>query len=207
MNDLPELPANAFDKDDPAPDEEFYSFPRLVTHIDAPAVSAVTALYREVLRPGAVILDLMGSWVSHLPPEITYRQVIGHGMNAEELAANPVLSRYFVQDLNAHTGLPLDDDSIDVVTICVSVQYLQQPVAVFREVLRVLTPGGTVAITFSNRCFPTKAVSIWQSLRGRQQCELVALYLRRAGFPAVDTRELLAGQGTDPLWAVLGRKP
>jgi hypothetical protein len=207
MNDLPELPAAAFDKDDPAPDGEFYSFPRLVTHIDAAAVAAVTELYREVLRPGAVVLDLMGSWVSHLPPEIVCSQVIGHGMNAEELAANLVLSRYFVQDLNANPGLPLDDASIDVVTVCVSVQYLQQPVAVFREVLRVLTPGGVVAITFSNRCFPTKAVAIWQSLHGRQQCELVALYLRRAGFTDVDTREALAGQGTDPLWAVLGRKP
>jgi Methyltransferase domain len=206
MTDPLGLPAQSFTKDDPADDAAFYVVPRLVTHIDDAAIAALTGYYRRALPAGGAVMDLMSSWVSHLPPEVVYGEVIGHGMNAEELAANPVLSRYFVQDLNANPGLPMDDGTVDVVTVCVSVQYLQQPVAVLREVLRVLTPGGVVAITFSNRCFPTKAVSIWQSLHGRQQCELVALYLRRAGFPHVDTRELLAGQGTDPLWAVLGRK-
>ncbi len=203
--DLPELPAHAFEKEDPASDGEFYAFPRLVTHIDDAAIAAVTALYRQVLPPGGAILDLMGSWVSHLPGDVAYRQVIGHGMNTEELAANPMLSGYFVQDLNENSVLPLETASVDGVTVCVSVQYLQRPVAVFREVLRVLAPGGVVAVTFSNRCFPTKAVAIWQALRGPQQCQLVALYLRRAGFAAVETRELLPGHDTDPLWAVLGR--
>src|SRR5205823_7717099 len=111
---------------------------RLVYHIDDHAVAVLTDFYRAVLPAGGVLLDLMSSCVSHLPPEVEYAEVIGHGMNAAELAANPRLSRWFVQNLNRDTALPLADNSIDAVTICVSIQYLQQPVAVLREIARVL---------------------------------------------------------------------
>jgi SAM-dependent methyltransferase len=172
-------------------------------------VAAVTGLYREVLPPGGAVLDLMSSWVSHLPPEVAYREVVGLGMNAEELAANPRLTRRLVQDLNRDPALPLDGASVDAAAICVSIQYLERPAAVLGEVARVLRPGGPVAITFSDRCFPTKAVAIWQALDGPDQCRLVALYLERAGFAAVEARTLRpprrrAGDA-DPLWAVLGR--
>lgn len=43
------------------------------------------------------MLDLCSSWVSHLPPERRYSEVIGHGMNAEELQRNKQLGRYFVR--------------------------------------------------------------------------------------------------------------
>ena len=205
MTELPELPPEAFRKADSSPDTRFYEQPRFVTHIDDAAIAAVTALYREVLPPGGAVLDLMSSWVSHLPPEVEYGMVIGHGMNAAELAANPRLARWFTQDLNADPTLPLEDASVDAVTVCVSVQYLQDPVAVFREVARVLRPGGVVAITFSNRCFPTKAVAIWQALGGEDQCRLVSLYLQRAGFAEVEARAPLRGDRSDPLWAVTGR--
>ena len=206
MTDFPELPARAFEKEDLTPDAAFYAFPRFVAHIDDAAIAAVTGLYRETLPPGGVILDLMGSWISHLPADGGYRQVIGHGMNAEELAANPVLSRYFVQDLNQSQALPLESGSVDAATICASVQYLQKPVSVLRDVLRVLVPGGVMVVTFSNRCFPTKAVAIWRGMSGQEQSALVALYLRRAGFAEVQAREVLPGHGSDPLWAVLARK-
>jgi len=202
--DLPELPEGAFAKADSSPDALFYEAPRLVTHIDDAAIAAVTALYRERVAPGSVVLDLMSSWVSHLPPEIAYAAVIGQGMNADELAANPRLTRRFVQDLNQDPALPLAAASVDAALICVSIQYLQQPVAVLREVARVLRPGGVLLITFSNRCFPTKAVAIWQALAGADQCRLVALYLARAGFGQAEGRQLVGGAASDPLWAVWG---
>ena len=202
---FPELPARAFEKADPSPDARFYAQARLVTHIDDAAIAAVTALYREVLPAGGAVLDLMSSWVSHLPEDVAYAEVIGHGMNASELAANPRLNRWFVQDLNADPALPLPPASVDAACICVSVQYLQRPAEVFASLANVLRPGAPVAVTFSNRCFPTKAVAIWQALDGPDQCRLVELYLQRAGFPTVESRTLRDGRRSDPLWAVIGR--
>ena len=107
------LPAGAFAKQDDEDDALFYAAPRLVTHIDDAAIAALTDFYRRCLPAGGVVLDLMSSWVSHLPAEARYGEVIGHGMNAEELAANPRLSRWFVQDLNREPRLPLEDASAD----------------------------------------------------------------------------------------------
>ncbi len=206
LNDsFPELPAGAFAKADPSPDTRFYAQARLVTHIDDAAIAAVTALYRQVLLAGGVVLDLMSSWVSHLPDDVAYAEVIGHGMNASELAANPRLDRRFTQDLNADPVLPLSPASVDAACMCVSIQYLQRPAEVFASLAGVLRPGAPVVITFSNRCFPTKAVAIWQALDGPDQCRLVELYLTRAGFQSVESRTLLDGRRSDPLWAVIGR--
>lgn len=198
---LPGLPPHAFDKADPSPDTEFYSFPRFVTHIDDGAIAAVTDAYREALPPNGAILDLMSSWVSHLPPEVEYASVTGHGMNAAELAANQRLTRWFVQDLNADPNLKLDAGAFDAACMCVSVQYLQRPVDVFKQVRRVLRPGARFIISFSNRCFPTKAVAIWQALSGPAQQHLVTAYLEAAGFtgPAQTAHEPANG---DPLWIV-----
>lgn len=206
-DDIPGLPPKAFEKADPSPDHLFYAQPRFVTHIDDHAIAAVTALYRALFPANGTILDLMGSWVAHLPPEITYADVIGHGMSEEELKANKRYTRWFVQNLNENAILPLDSDTIDAAAICVSVQYLQHPIPVFREVARVLKPGGVVAITFSNRCFPTKAIAIWQALAIGQHSHLVRLYLEHAGFSTVEMRTLVTmDEGYDPLWAVIGRK-
>lgn len=204
MDELPELPPGAFAKSDGSPDPVFYAQPRFVTHIDDAAIAAVTELYRRVLPPGGIILDLMSSWVSHLPSDVTYAAVVGHGLNAAELAANPRLSRYFVQDLNTDPNLPLATAGIDAAAMCVSVQYLQNPVSVLREVVRVLRPGAPVVITFSNRCFPTKAVAIWTGISPDDHARLVGLYLERAGFARLETRRLVAGSRGDPLTALIG---
>jgi SAM-dependent methyltransferase len=207
MSELPELPAAAFAKEDPGDDAAFYAEPRLVTHIDDAAIDALTEVYRQMLPPGGVIADLMSSWVSHLPSEIAYAEVIGHGMNASELAANPRLTRWFVQDFNANQRLPLDDASLDAATICVSIQYLQRPVPLLREVARALRPGAPLVISFSNRCFPTKAVAVWLGLDGGGHARLVELYLRRAGFDDVAVGRVLDGWMSDPLTVVIARTP
>jgi hypothetical protein len=206
MNELTNLPPAAFTKADPSPDAEFYATPRFVKHIDDGAVAAVTEAYRAVLPPGGVILDLMSSWISHLPDEVRYASVIGHGMNAEELGANKRLKSWFVQDLNIDPALPLKDRSVDGACLCVSVQYLQRPVEVFRQVNRVLRPGAPFVVSFSNRCFPTKAVAIWQALAAPDQQRLVAAYMAASGFTGVTASDETPFGG-DPLWTVVGRSP
>ena len=202
---LPDFPPDAFAKYDRDPDPLFYAQPRFVTHIDDGAIAAVTDLYREVVPPGGDLLDLMSSWISHLPEDVAYAGVIGHGLNAAELAANPRLTRFFVQDLNAEPRLPLDGACLDAALICVSVQYLQQPVAVLSEIARVLRPGAPVVISFSNRRFPTKAVAIWNALDGAGHAQLVDLYLQRAGFARTERRILKPEGGPgDPMTAVIG---
>ena len=207
MEDRLGLPHDAFTKFDPEDDEIFYEAPRLVYHIDDGAIAALTDFYRNLLPAGGVLLDLMSSWVSHLPPEIGYAEVIGHGMNAAELKANPRLSRWFIQNLNRNTTLPLADASVDAAMMCVSIQYLQHPVAVLREVARVLRPGAPLVISFSNRCFWTKAVAIWRALDDEGHVRLVEHYLRHAGFNRIDTHPLAkwVEDVSDPMIAVVGR--
>jgi SAM-dependent methyltransferase len=206
MEDALGLPRGAFTRLDDENDEVFYEPPRLVCHIDDGAIAALTGFYRGVLPPGGVLLDLMSSWVSHLPPEIDYAQVIGHGMNAAELAANPRLSRWFIQNLNRDASLPLGDASVDAAMICVSIQYLQQPVAVLRDVVRLLRPGGPLVVSFSNRCFWTKAVAVWRALDDAGHARLVERYLRHAGFARIETHRLAewVEDVSDPMTAVVG---
>jgi hypothetical protein len=202
---LADLPPWAFEKEDAGDDAGFYAEARLVTHIDDGAIAALTEFYRQLLPAGGVVLDLMSSCVSHLPADVAYAEVIGHGMNAEELAANPRLSRWFMQDLNTEPVLPLADASLDAAMICVGVQYLQQPVAVLKDVSRVLKPGAPVVISYSNRCFPTKAVAVWLTVGPQTHARLIDLYLRAAGFAEVQTHRLMDGRNSDPMTAVVGR--
>ncbi len=207
-DDALQLPRGALEKEDESDDALFYAPPRLVTHIDDGAIGALTNFYRAMLPAGGVLLDLMSSWVSHLPGDVAYREVIGHGMNAQELAANPRLTRRFVQDLNKTPALDLPDASVDGAMICVSIQYLQKPVAVLKEILRALRPGAPLVISFSNRCFPTKAVALWQMIDMNMRAQLVAHYLQSAGFTDAEQHALVKdfpfGDG-DPLTAVVGR--
>ena len=207
MVDFPELPPGAFAKIDDGDDLDFYLQARLVTHIDEGAIGALTAFYREALPDGGAILDLMSSWVSHLPEEMGFARVVGHGMNAAELSANPRLTEWFVQDLNREPALPFADDSLDAAMICVGIQYLQRPIEVLASVRRVLKPGAPLIISFSNRCFPTKAVAVWRALDGDGHARLVELYLGRAGFGWVEIHNLATGRGADPLTVVMGRAP
>jgi len=191
---------------DEASDALFYAEPRFVTHIDDAAIAAVTQLYREHFPPGGAVLDLMSSWVSHLPDDVAYARVVGLGMNRDELARNPRLHDFVVQDLNETPRLPFQTAAFDGAGICVSVDYLTRPVEVLRECGRVLRPGRPLVITFSNRCFPTKVVAAWRMLDDLGHVELVARYLALAGnWTDVETLDRSPGPFGDPLYAVIGR--
>ena len=204
---LPSFPPDAFRRQDETPDADFYRHPRFVTHIDAGAIAAVTQLYREYFAPGTALLDLMSSWVSHLPPEVTYRRVVGLGLNAAELQANPRLTAHVVQDLNQTPALPFADAEFDGAGICVSIDYLTQPVAVLRELARVLRPEAPLVITFSNRCFPSKAIAAWHALDDRGHLALVRQFLLAAGgWHGIELLDRSPAPGrSDPLFAVVAR--
>ena len=199
------FPPGFFDRADDQPDPTFYAAPRFVTHIDEGAVAAVSALYAELGVGGPArprVLDLMSSWVSHLPASPAHLTVLG--LNAAELAANPMADDRLVHDLNDDPRIPLPDDAVDAVLCCVSVDYLTRPVQVLTEVARVLAPGGVCVLTFSNRCFPTKAVRGWLETPAGGHGALVSLLLRQAGFdePTVELRTPVARYRGDPLWGV-----
>lgn len=212
MSDPEPYPSWFFRRDDPSPDPVFYGPPRLVTHIDSDAIAAVGDLYAELGLDGAAatprrVLDLMSSWVSHL--RTAPAELVVLGMNAAELAANPLATERVVRDLNADPALPFGDASFDAVLCCVSIDYLVRPVEVLRETARVLRPGAPVAITFSNRCFPTKAIHGWLSADDRGRCAIVVDYLRRAGGfgePEVSLRTPPTRYRGDPLYAVVAHR-
>jgi SAM-dependent methyltransferase len=201
------FPPGFFERLDEQPDTTFYAPTRLVTHIDDRAIDAVGDLYDElgIGGAGAPVLDLMSSWVSHFHTAPTDLTVLG--MNAAELDANPAANARVVHDLNADPMLPFPDEAFDAVTCCVSVDYLIRPVEVFAEVARVLVHGGLFALTFSNRCFPTKAIRGWLSTDDATHVRIVATYFHLAGaFGPVQERRCLPASGGDPLWAVWAAK-
>lgn len=183
-------------------DRFFYDAPRLVNHIDDATIEALTGLYRDLVPPGSRVLDLMSSWVSHLPPERAFERVAGLGMNLAELEANPRLTDRVVHDLNEDPTLPYEDASFEVALCAMSVQYLVHPVEVFREVGRVLLPGGTFMVSFSHRLFPTKAVEIWQQLGSQDRIRLVATYFGLAGNFTEPILIDRSPEDADPLWCV-----
>lgn len=203
-----EYPPSFFRRQDDSTDFNFYSFPRKVVHIDDGAIEAVRSLYAELLPNNAKILDLMSSWRSHLPETMTYAHVVGLGMNGEEMQDNPQLNEYVVHSLNENPLLPFEDEQFDAAVCAVSVQYLTQPVAVFSEVGRVLKAGAPFIVSFSNRCFPTKAVAIWLNNNDKGHVELVSDYFGRSGaWGEVQTFEKQGGlfRG-DPLFVVWATK-
>jgi len=183
-------------------DDEFYALPRLVVHIDELAIRTLTALLAKVLPPGGVYLDLMSSWRSHLPAELKPSRVVGLGMNAAEMADNPQLDAYIVHNLNQNPTLPLPDAEFDAVICTVSVQYMTRPVEVFRQVNRVLKPGGIFVLSFSNRCFSTKAVAAWLTMTDEQHIQLVGSYFNAAGNWTEPQAKANVPKTSDPLYAV-----
>ncbi len=170
---------DGFRRDAGGADAEFYTQARMVDHLDRVALRQVEKLYLRLLPTGGRILDLMSSWKSHLGGG--YSSVTGLGMNAEELAANPVLSERHVQDLNQQPLLPFDDGAFDGAVCTVSVEYLVRPFEVFAEIKRVLKPGAPFVLTFSNRWFPPKVIEAWEQAHQFERPGMVLEYFLQGG--------------------------
>ena len=209
----------AYARQDEDADDRFYAEPRMVTHLDSRAQAAIGDYYRNYLRADATALDLMGSLCSNLHADQKPARFFGLGMNAAEMRANDMLDGAVVADLNADPALPFAESSFDAVICTVSVDYLTRPVEVFREVRRILRPGGAFALAFSNRWFSPKVTRLWAELHPFERMGLVASYFAEAGgFIEIETCSLrglprppsdrYAGQSphADPVFAVAARR-
>lgn len=196
---------------DESPDTVFYSSPRFVTHIDDAAIRALTKFYEANLppaTPGTAVLDMCSSWISHYPKNYKQDRIVGMGLNGDELARNAVLTEQIVQDMNVNTQLPFADNTFDAITNAVSVDYLCQPLEVFQEMRRVLKRGGVAIMSFSNRCFWTKAIQIWTSTGDVDHVLIVGSYFHYAGgFERPEARDISPNPGrSDPMYVVYARK-
>jgi SAM-dependent methyltransferase len=206
---LEEIPAEYFRRQDESSDFQFYQAPRLVAHIDDAAIEALGDFFRPRVPDTAEMLDLMSAYLTHLPPDVRAkcRRVAGLGMNDAEMAANSQLTEHVVHSLNDNPTLPYPNASFDVALCTVSVQYLLHPAEVFAEVRRVLRPGGAFIVSFSNRCFPTKATRLWGSTDDAQHIALVQLYFEESGWGSAEAFNLSPHPNrSDPLYAVVGTK-
>ena len=170
-----------FRRADERPDNLFYEQPRLVQHIDDTAIDVISKLYGRLVQPGSNVLDLMSSWISHLPDELPLKSLTGLGMNQKELETNRRLTDYVIHDLNAEPQMPFDDQGFDAVICTVSVEYLIHPFEVFEEITRILKPGGIFIAAFSNRWFPPKAINIWSELHEFERMGLVLEFFLKSG--------------------------
>jgi len=206
---LEEIPAEYFRRQDESSDFQFYQSPRLVAHIDDAAIEALGNFFRSRVPDNADVLDLMSAYLTHLPPDVRARcrRVAGLGMNDAEMAANDQLTEHVVHSLNDDPTLPYPGGSFDVALCTVSVQYLLRPAEVFAEVRRVLHPGGAFIVSFSNRCFPTKATRLWTSTDDAQHIALVQLYFDEGGWGSAEAFNLSPSPNrSDPLYVVVGTK-
>jgi len=206
VNPEAEFPTGFFRRIDESSDHDFYREPRFVTHLDPATIEALTTAYRELVPAGGRVLDLMSSWVSHLPPDVEYAHVCGLGMSAAELERNPRLKEHVVHDLNSDPTLPFPDGAFDAVLNSLSVQYLTRPIAVFAEVRRVLRPGGRYLVAYSHRLFPSKAVAGWQALEMDERARLVTAYFALSRGWTRPTFLERSPAGADPLHLVFAER-
>ena len=205
MNDESTLPPKIwFSRIDENPDELFYSSPRFAEHIDKATIANLSDFYQETIAKDSDVLDLMSSWISHLPPKLVLSSVSGLGMNEQELSANQILTDWCVHDLNNEPNLPYTTSSFDYVLCAVSIQYLTSPIEVLQSVKTVLKDQGKMIIAMSHRLFPTKAVNVFQNISPEDRIRLVMSYLELSGFEDISYFDR-SPDNADPLWIVTGQ--
>jgi SAM-dependent methyltransferase len=207
---------DAFSRLDESDDMLFYATDRFVQHLDAVALATVQKIIGELLNEESpIILDLMASWDSHLPAHLNATIVVGLGLNRKELDENKLLSEIVIHDLNANPLLPFPDAMFDAVINTVSVDYMTKPFEVFREVARVLKPGGLFLVIFSNRMFPEKVTKLWQISSEAERVAIVKelfasakkfeepkVFVSRGRPRPEDDRYAHLGIPSDPIYAV-----
>ena len=169
-------------KIDVSDDKIFYQQPRYVNHLSVSFRERLTKLYSKYLCNHHTILDLMSSWVSHLPANTNYKKIIGHGMNESELNSNKRLDSYWVQDLNKTQNMPIEDSTIDIGLIVAGWQYLQYPEKVSAELSRIIKRDSFLLISFTNRAFWTKSPNIWINSSEEGRIEYVNSVLTENGW-------------------------
>jgi len=167
---------------DESNDEEFYSDPKFVYHLDANFRQNLSDLYEREIENNSTVLDLMSSWDSYLPKGKKYKKVIGHGLNKQELEKNKIFDSYWIQNFNLNQEIPLDNESVDYCLMVAAWQYLQYPENLTREILRILSDQGKFIIAFSNRAFWHKAPNIWTSSTEEERIQYVRKVLISNGF-------------------------
>lgn len=211
------MDALTFERKDPGRDVDFYSVDRLLGHLDDQAHENLVGIYQDFFGDHDAVLDLMAGWQSHLPDRTRFSKVSGLGMNPHEMDKNPCLTDFLVHDLNESPVLPYEDAAFDHAICSLSVEYLTSPVAVFKEVARVLKPGGRFIVSFSNRWFPEKSISLWENLHEFERVGLVMAYFAASGcFNDFETRSVRGyprpfddphinkTHMSDPIYAVAG---
>jgi len=158
---------------DESNDEEFYSDPKFVYHLDANFRQNLSDLYEREIDNYSTVLDLMSSWDSYLPKEKKYKQVIGHGLNKQELEKNKIFDSFWIQNFNLNQEIPLDSGSVDYCLMVAAWQYLQYPENLTKEIARILSRNVKIIIAFSNRAFWHKAPNIWTSSTEEERVKYV----------------------------------
>lgn len=206
-----------FNRLDSSPDSLFYTSPRFVEHVDDQAVKILNEYVSKTVDGTSAVLDMCTSWTSHIVSSQVRSmptRVAGLGMNQNELDANTVLTERVIQDLNEKPVLPYATDSFDIVLCQLSIDYLTKPLQICQEIARVLKPGGSVHILFSNRLFLQKAVGIWTGADDIDHCFTVASYLHfchTGGFDNIRAVDLSVRNRSkrivgDPMYVVTASK-
>lgn len=185
------FPRIPLERSDNSEDRLFYEKERCVNHVDETAREVIQSMYARFLKAGMKVLDLMSSSDSHLPADLKDLSVTGVGLNRQELEGNPALDASVIHDLNREPRLPFRDREFDAALCSLSVEYLMDPVSVFREVSRVLKPGAPFVVTFSNRWFPPKVIKLWTDLHLFEREGFVLECFRKSeGFGHLNTESL-----------------
>ena len=202
------------EKLDETNDNEFYSTPKFVYHLDLNFRNNLSAVYKQEIQNNSSVLDLMSSWDSYLPRDIKYKNVIGHGLNEEELKKNQAFDSFWIQNFNISQEIPLDNKSIDCCLMVAAWQYLQYPENISEEISRVLRDDGKFLVAFSNRAFWHKAPNIWAYSDEDQRVEYVRKVLISNGFkePKIiqkhtsNNLKILPFFNYDPFYCLIAKK-